>query len=208
MIPAEEARFIALWTAGTTTAAMAQQLGIPRGTVASRAYALVRQGKIAARPKGGAYPMPRRQRRQEETPATPAPQVPPAPPVTPAPPAPPATPAPPAMTFVAVPEIQDMLSLMKDLHARVIALEQTRVPPALPAPPAAPATPAVDRKDIQQWTVRLSKALIERLKAVAYERRIPPSQLVEELIRKSLIDHHPSTPSSASTPDRTSSGNP
>jgi hypothetical protein len=101
------------------------------------------------------------------------------------------------MTFVAVPEIQELLSLVKDLHARVGALEQTRVPPALPAPPAPPATPApptAERKDIQQWTVRLSKALIEHLKAVAYERRMPPSQLVEELVWKALTDHQPSTP--------------
>jgi DNA-binding IclR family transcriptional regulator len=63
MTPAEEAHFIALWQAGTETAAIAQQLGIPRGTVGSRAYALVRQGKIQPRPKGGNYPMQRRQRR-------------------------------------------------------------------------------------------------------------------------------------------------
>jgi hypothetical protein len=50
------------------------------------------------------------------------------------------------------------------------------------APHTAPAPPAAERKDIQQWTVRLSKALIEHLKAVAYERRIPQSQLVEELV--------------------------
>ena len=31
-------------------------------------------------------------------------------------------PAPPPMTFVAVPEIQEMLSLMKDLQARVVSL--------------------------------------------------------------------------------------
>jgi hypothetical protein len=51
------------------------------------------------------------------------------------------------MTFVPVPEIQEMLGLVKDLQARVIALEQTRVPPALPAPPA---PPVADRKDAQQ----------------------------------------------------------
>jgi hypothetical protein len=84
------------------------------------------------------------------------------------------------VTFVAVPEIQEMLGLMKDLQARVIALERARVPPALPAPPA---TPAAERKEIQQWTVRLSKALIDHLKAVAYERRLPPSQLVEHWLR-------------------------
>jgi len=92
------------------------------------------------------------------------------------------------MTFVAVPEIQEILRLMKDLQAQVISLEQTRVPPTLPAPPAA------ERKDIQQWTVRLSKALFEHLKAVAYERRIHPSQLVEDLVWHALTDRRSSTP--------------
>jgi hypothetical protein len=64
-------------------------------------------------------------------------------------------------------------------------------PPRSPRPPD-PVPPAAERKDIQQWTVRL-KALIEHLKAVAYERRISPSQLVEELVWKALTDHHPST---------------
>jgi hypothetical protein len=56
MTPIEEAHFIQLWQAGTETAAIAQALGCPVGTVSSRAYALRRQGKIAARPMGGAYP--------------------------------------------------------------------------------------------------------------------------------------------------------
>jgi hypothetical protein len=56
MSPQEEAHFIQLWQAGTETAAIAQALGIPRGTVGSRAATLVRQGKIAPRPRGGAYP--------------------------------------------------------------------------------------------------------------------------------------------------------
>jgi DNA-directed RNA polymerase specialized sigma24 family protein len=50
MTPAEEARFIALWNAGTDTAEIGRQLGIPRGTVSSRAHALRQQGKIQARP--------------------------------------------------------------------------------------------------------------------------------------------------------------
>jgi hypothetical protein len=179
MTPAEEARFIDLWQHGVKTAAIAQQLGIPRGTVASRAHTLVRQGKIQPRPRGGA---PRRRVAQARPEGTPAP---------PAPPGPPATPAPPAMTFVAVPEIQEMLAIMKDLQARVIALEQTRVPPALPAPPA---PPAAARQDIQQWTVRLSKALIEHIKAVAYARRLPPSQLLEALVWHALNDRSPPRP--------------
>jgi hypothetical protein len=60
---------------------------------------------------------------------------------------------------------------------------------------APPAPPAVERKDIQQWTVRLSKALIDHLKAVAYERRIPPSQLLENwLWQQAHHDRSPSTP--------------
>jgi hypothetical protein len=39
MTPADEARFIALWSQGIDTAAMAQRLGIARGTVGSRAAA-------------------------------------------------------------------------------------------------------------------------------------------------------------------------
>jgi Homeodomain-like domain len=62
-------------------------------------------------------------------------------------------------------------------------------------PPATPAPPAAERKDIQQWTVRLSKALIEHVKAVAYERRIPPSQLLEDwLWQQAHHDRSPSTP--------------
>jgi hypothetical protein len=178
--PADEATFIVLWQQDASQQEIAARLGVPIGTVKSRASALARQGKIQARPKGGAYPHQRHQARQAEAPAPPAPLVPH---------------APPALTFVAVPEMQELLSLVKDLHARVSTLEQTRVPPALPAPPVTPAAhapPAVERKDIQQWTVRLSKALIEHLKAVAYERRMPPSQLVEEwLWQKAHEPCHP-----------------
>jgi hypothetical protein len=93
--------------------------------------------------------------------------------------------------IVAVPEFQEMLALLRNLNAGVEGLEQARVPPALPVPPAtptAPAPPAVERKDIQQWTVRLSKALIEHIKAVAYERRLNPSELVEAWLWKQAYD--------------------
>jgi hypothetical protein len=181
MTPAETETFCALWAAGASYREIAQALRCPLGTVASRSAALVAQGKIQSRPRGGR----RAQARPED---------PPAPPTTPAPSMAPMAPAPPAVTFVAVPEMQELISLVKDLHARVGVLEQTRVPPALPAPPAPPAPPAAERQAIQQWTVRLSKALIDHLKAVAYERRMPPSQLLEELVLKALTDHQPLTP--------------
>jgi hypothetical protein len=90
------------------------------------------------------------------------------------------------VTFVAVPEIQEILSIIKDLQARVDSLEQPRVPPAPPAMPVPPAPPAAERSHVRQWTLRLSNSLIEHMKAVAYERRIPPSQLVEELLWAAL----------------------
>jgi hypothetical protein len=65
MTPADEATFIELWNAGTETAAIGRQLGIPRGTVSSRAATLVRQGKIQPRPRGGAYPKQRAQARSD-----------------------------------------------------------------------------------------------------------------------------------------------
>jgi DNA-directed RNA polymerase specialized sigma24 family protein len=43
MTPDAEAHFIALWPQGLETAAIAAQLGIPRGTVSSRAHRLQQQ---------------------------------------------------------------------------------------------------------------------------------------------------------------------
>jgi hypothetical protein len=68
MTPADEARFIQLWTQGVDSATIGQQLGIPRGTVSSRAATLVRQGKIQPRPRGGAYPKQRALARQDQAP--------------------------------------------------------------------------------------------------------------------------------------------
>jgi hypothetical protein len=113
----------------------------------------------------------------------------------------------PAVTFVAVPEFQEILRILNDLQARMATMEQTRVSPALPASPVtpaspttpaaplAPAPPAPERKDIQQWTIRMSKAWIEYLKAVAYDQRRNPSELVEAWIwQQAYRDRSSSTP--------------
>jgi hypothetical protein len=175
MTPAEqEATFIALWTQGLELAAIAQRLGIPKGTVQSRAHRLQQRRLIAPRPKGGAYPRQKALARQEGTPAR-APATPPAEAVLP-------TRDPPAITMVAVPELRELIHRFSGLEARVAALEDgTRTPPA----PASPPVPH-PREHIKQWTVRLSKALIEPIKAVAHERQMPPSQLLEELAWKAL----------------------
>jgi transposase len=56
MTPADEQKFITLWQQGASQQAIAARLGVPLGTVKSRASTLARQGKIQPRPRGGAYP--------------------------------------------------------------------------------------------------------------------------------------------------------
>jgi transposase len=63
-----EQEFIALWNAGTEITAIAQRLGIPKGTVQSRAHRLQQRELIQPRPKGGAYPSLRAKARQDGSP--------------------------------------------------------------------------------------------------------------------------------------------
>jgi ATP/maltotriose-dependent transcriptional regulator MalT len=53
MARAWEPDFIQLWQAGASQEAIAQALGIPVGTVKSRAHALAAQGKIQQRLQAG-----------------------------------------------------------------------------------------------------------------------------------------------------------
>ena len=183
MTPTDEATFIALWEAGTEAAEIARLMGIPKGTVGSRASALVRQGKIERRPRGGTYPSRRALARQEGT--APAPARAPAPAGTSLP-----THEAPAITFLAVPEVRELIHTVKDLVARVASLEAgtrdgTRTTPA-------PATHP--RADIKQWTVRLSQSLIEAVKAQATTEGKEPSHLVEQLLWTALTDRRSVTP--------------
>ena len=63
-----EALLIELWNEGLEIATIAQRLGIPKGTVQSRAHRLQQRGLIQPRPKGGAYPRQKALARQEDTP--------------------------------------------------------------------------------------------------------------------------------------------
>lgn len=167
-----EAECIRRWEAGETAEAIAAALGIPEGTARSRVYTLQQEGKIATRPKGG-----RRTPAPVRTEGTPA--------RAPAP-----TREAPAITFMAVPEVRELISTVKDLSARVAALENgtrgtTRDPPAPAAHP---------RVNIKQWTVRLSQPLIDAVKAQATTEGKEPSHLVEELLWQALTDQRPSPP--------------
>jgi transposase len=61
MTPADQSLFITLWQQGASQQELATRLGVPIGTIKSRASALARQGKIQPRPKGDAYPRQRHQ---------------------------------------------------------------------------------------------------------------------------------------------------
>ena len=56
MTPADEATFCTLWQQGASYRELAAALGCPLGTVASRAAALVAQGKIQPRRRAKARP--------------------------------------------------------------------------------------------------------------------------------------------------------
>ncbi len=175
-----EADFIHLWQAGASYRELAQALGCPLGTVASRSAALVAQGKIQSRPRGG---------RRAKTP----PEDLPAPAQAPAtPPADSALPTreTPAITMVAVPELRELIHRFSGLEARVAALEDGTREATRPQP--APATHP--RADIKQWTVRLSQSLIEAVKAQATTEGKEPSHLVEEVLWQALTDRRSSTP--------------
>jgi hypothetical protein len=175
MTAAEEAQFIALWEQGASYRELAAALRCPLGTVASPSAALAAQGKVQPRQRGGA------KARQGDPPAPAR-----APATAPADSSLPTREAP-AITMVAVPELRELIHRFSGLEARVATLEagthrDPRDPPA-PAPAPAPA-----RVDIEQWTVRLSKAVIERIKAEAATAEKPPSHLLEELVWQALND--------------------
>jgi Winged helix-turn-helix DNA-binding len=188
-----EPEFIKLWNAGTETAEIARQLGIPTGTVSSRANALQKRGVIQPRPRGGPHSRRVVQARQAETP-TPTRGAP-----APSPAEPPATsslPAreAPAITMVAVPELRELINRFSALEVRVAFLEEGTRGTTRDAPAPAQAPAAHPRVNIKQWTVRLSQALIDAVKVEAKTQGKEPSHLVEELLWTALSDRRPVTP--------------
>ncbi len=143
---------------------------VPQGTIASRANALAKRGLIQLRGRGGHKPMPPRPPGTSDHPLAP-------------------TRAAPAMTFVAVAEVQEILSTLKRLEARIEAVEHVALDPPAPTR-AAPRVPAPTREGVQQWTIRLSKTLIERLKAEAARERLQPSHLVEAILSEWCDGRH------------------
>jgi hypothetical protein len=183
MTPADEAHFIALWQQGLETAAIAERLGIPRGTVSSRAAALVRQGKIQPRARGGAYPRQQALARQGSSPTVhttvhdSAVQPPMHGAVSVQNSAEPPIPAPVAVEFARLWAAID--ALRQDMHPTVQNTVQS-LPEPLFDNPADNTT--------ERWNLYLKRGLRVRLEAVAKARGVAPSRVVQEILWQALTD--------------------
>jgi hypothetical protein len=195
MTPADEARFIELWQQGLDTAAIGQRLGIPRGTVSSRASTLVRQGKIRPRPRGGAYPRQKALARQSgagvsaDTPQvsarvshdTPGVQY-----------------LPPNQGELS-PLLHDILQELRHLTGALAVRVSADTPQVSRDTPevsegvsARTPLPAERGKSVR-WNLHLSEGVRARIKAMAASRGLQDSQMVEELLwlALSLVEASP-----------------
>ena len=200
MSPTDEARFIALWTAGLDIATMTQRLGIPQGTVGSRARRLQQRGLIQPRPKGGAYPRQKALTREESgTGDGVSPQTPEVPPGTPrvprgvstrvSKPVPvevlpslPASSASPEMTPVLQEILQELRTLTQGLAGRV----SDQAPQVSEG--VSQGVSLGPREKTERWNLHLPKDLITHTKAKAQALGVHPSELVAELLRRGLAE--------------------
>jgi hypothetical protein len=195
MTPTDEAHFIQLWQQGASYRAIAQALGCPIGTVASRSAALAAQGKIQPRPRGGAYSSRRAKARPEtvhgavqssavhavdtgaemvQSSAVHAPlhgavQV--------------HSSAEPPIPAALAEELGRLWAaidaLRRDVHRPVQATVQS-LPEPLFEDPADNAT--------ERWNLYLKHGLRVRIEAVAQARGVAPSRVVQELLFAALSD--------------------
>jgi Winged helix-turn-helix DNA-binding len=182
MTPADEARFIALWQAGTETAAIAAQLGIPPGTVSSRAKRLVEQGKLQPRPRGGAYPGQRAKARPEGTSA----------PVQ----RPVQTIDTGAVQSVDTGAVQRLDRLEDEVHGLrqiVQSLADRLDRPPVQTPVQITALPPYPKGKAVRWNLWILDVIKEQISTLAAERDLSPSELVQELLWQALTDQSLST---------------
>jgi hypothetical protein len=185
MTPAEEARFIALWQQGASYRDLAQALGCALGTVGSRAAALVAQGKIQPRPRGGAYPRQKAQGRQ--APARPVQR--------------------PVQTHDTgavhsadtgavqpfdtgpVQKLNRLEGEVQGLRTLVQSVIDRLDHPPVQTPVQITALPPYPKGKAVRWNLWILDAIRDELTTLATQRGVSPSQLVQELLWKALNDH-------------------
>jgi Homeodomain-like domain len=184
----EQARFIQLWQEGASVAAIAQALGCPEGTVKSRAHTLAHQGKIQARPRGGAYPHQKAQGRVHspspvqrsvqttDTGAVHSADIGAVQPFDTGPVQ--------RLNQLEV-EVQGLRSLIQSV------LDRLDHPP-VQTPVQITALPPYPKGKAVRWNLWILDAIRDDLAALATERGVSPSQLVQELLWKALSDRRSS----------------
>jgi hypothetical protein len=187
--PDDEATFIALWQQGASYRELAAALRCPLGTVASRSAALVAQGKIQSRPRGGAYPSRRAKARQEGAPA----------PVQ----RPVQSHDTGAVHSVDTGAVQEFdtgpaqrLDRLEDEVQGLRRLVQSVVDrldhPPVQTPVQITALPPYPPGKAVRWNLWILDAIRDEIAALATARGVSPSQLVQELLWQALTDRQSS----------------
>jgi hypothetical protein len=189
MTPVDEAHFIALWSQGLSQDVIAQQLGIPVGTVKSRAHTLAHQGKIQPRPRG-------RARARPEGAPTPVQR-----PVQTA-----DTGAVPSVDTGAVQrfdtgavqaisaEVDQLKGEVHGLRLIVQAVVDRLDHPPVQTPVQITALPPYPKGKAVRWNLWILDVMRDELATWAAERGVSPSQLVQELLWHALTDRRSSMP--------------
>jgi hypothetical protein len=216
MTPAEEAEFIRWWQEGLSLKDIAARLGIPPGTVSSRAAALRRQGvALDKRPQGGAYPSQRAKAQQGgdtgEGVSGPTPGMSPQTPgvskgvstrvskpvsveVLPSSSAPAGSPE---MTPLLQEILQELHTLTRGLAGRV----SDSTPQVSPSTPQVPhrvservsrGVSIGPREKTERWNLHLPTALIAQTKTRAQALGMHPSELIAAVLHQWLTEEDPS----------------
>jgi len=180
MTPAEEQEFIELWQQGLTCPKIAQRLDIPPGTARSRAYTLQQQGKIAARPRGGARIRQGTVHDMVQSSAVHAHlhgavQV---------------------QNSAEAPIPAALTAELGRLWAAIDALRQDMHRPVHETVQSLPEPLFDDPMDntTERWNLYLKHGLRVRIEMLAQARGVAPSRVVQELLWTALTDRRPSTP--------------
>jgi len=179
MTPADEAEFIQLWQAGASYKAIAQALGCPIGTVASRSAALAAQGKITPRQRGGAKAQQGTVHDMVQSGAVHAPlhgavQV---------------------QNSAELPIPAALAEELGRLWAAIDALRQEMHRPVHETVQSLPEPLFDDPTDnaTERWNLYLKHGLRVRIEAVAQARGVAPSRVVQEILWQALTDRRAST---------------
>jgi hypothetical protein len=181
MTPTEEAEFITLWQQGASYRELAQALGCPLGTVASRSAALAAQGKIQPRPRGG---------RRAKTPpeGAPAPVQRPVQSIDTGAVSSVDTGAVQRFDTGPVQRLERLEDEVQGLRLLVQSLVDRLDHPPVQTPVQITTRPPYPPGKAVRWNLWILDAIRDELAALATERGVSPSQLVQELLWTALSD--------------------